>query len=877
MRIFTPSCIAPLVVMVCLGVGHTRAAVEEAPLYESQVRPILKAHCTHCHGEEPKAKGGVDLRLRRFMDATTKDGEPILVPKHPEKSELIRVIREGEMPEKGKKLTSEELAILENWVRSGAKISESEPEQIPPGAYLTEEDRNFWSFQPVREHPVPQFADMPGLDPIDAFVREGLRKQGLDFAKEAPRATLIRRLTLDLTGLPATPEEVAAFEADKKPTAYADLVERLLASPAYGERWARHWLDAVGYADSNGYANADSVRPHAWRYRDYVIRSINADKPWDRFIQEQLAGDELLGVSHGKMGNVQLDPAKSEILAATGFLRMAPDGTGDSVDDLKLARNQNVADTMRVVSTSLMGLTVACAQCHDHRYDPIKQVDYYRMRAIFDPVLDWRKWRTPSQRLVSLYTEEESAKAAAIEKQVAEINAEAKRMERAFLDEIFEKKILEIPEEEREPYRAARATEKAKQTPEQVALLKKYPSAVALFNLDLYDPAANKKVVEKRDEATKLRATKPPEGMLMVTTEVAGDVPKSELHHRGDHDQPREVVSPGELSVLRGPELVKPDPTLATTGRRLAYARWLTSGKHPLVARALVNRFWMHHFGRGIVNSPGDFGKLGERPSHPELLDHLANRFVASGWSLKTMHRWMVLSRTYRQDSHNEASVAKDPDNVWLGRYRVRRLDAEAVRDSILVTAGLLSRDMYGAPISITRTGEGRIVAGVETRNVNGDVVKVDTAAPGVYRRSIYMQMRRSGPATVLDTFDLPVMAPNCESRTCSTVATQSLFLMNDEFVIRAARALAARLRTEAPGQPPLQVRRLWALTQGKSPTPAEEAQFLTMLSEQTEVLREYSAQHPPTKDAAAADPELDALGSLCQAMLASNRFLHVE
>ena len=852
-------------------------AADKSPVYETEIRPILKAHCTHCHGEEPKLGGGIDLRLRRFMGGKTKDGSPILLPGKPEESELLRVIHDGEMPKKGKKLSTEELVLLEKWVRDGAKINASEPESLPAGPYITEEERKFWSFQPVKTYPLPKFSDAPDLAPIDAFVRAALQRQQMDFAPEADRATLIRRVSLDLTGLPPSPEEVAAFVADKREQAYAELVDRLLASNNYGERWARHWLDVAGYSDTNGYADVDSVRPNAWRYRDYVIRALNSDKPWNRFIQEQLAGDELAETAHGKIGDLVHQPEKFDALAATGFLRLAPDGTGDAVPDMNLARNQNIADTLRIVSTALTGLTVACAQCHDHRYDPITQADYYRLRAVFDPAFDWRKWRAPAQRQVSLYTQADRERAAEIEKQAVEIDAVAKKMDRGYLDEIFEKKILELPEADREPYRLARSLDKAKRSPEQEALLKKYPSALALSSLNLYDPKLDKIVQEKRAEATKLRATKPVEGMLMVVTEVAGEAPISQLHHRGDHEQLREELTPGDLAVLGAPELNKPKPELPTTGRRLAYSQWLTSGKHPLVGRVLMNRVWMHHFGQGIVRSAGDFGKLGDLPSHPELLDYLADKFVRSGWSLKAMHREMVTSRTYRQISSCAVSIAKDPENVWLGRFRIRRLDAEAVRDAMLATAGVLQPDMFGAPVSIARSNEGRVVAGVEVLNANGDVTKVDNTAPAVNRRSIYLQVRRKTPVTVLDTFDLPIMDPNCEVRATSTIAPQALFLMNDEFVVRVARSLGERVQREKPGDSRAQVRRAWELTQGRHPGAAEEDRFLAAWSEQTEQLREYAVKNPPPKDAPPADSQLDALGSLCQALLASNRFLHLE
>jgi mono/diheme cytochrome c family protein len=884
------------------GSAGLRAA--ESPDYETEIRPILKEHCTHCHGEEEKPKGGVDLRLRRFMDVKTEDGSPVLTPGDPEKSALWTLVRDGEMPKKGKKMPEHQLALLAAWIKAGAKISEAEPTgPLPPGVYVSKRDRSFWSFQPVTKPTLPRFADQPELAPIDALVRAKLQAKQLDFAPEADRATLIRRATIDLTGLPPTPAETAAFVADASPDAYAKLIERLLASPAYGERWARHWLDVAGYADTNGYADADSVRPYAWRYRDYVIRSLNADKPWDRFIQEQLAGDELNAVSAANVAAAVLDPSKIDALTATAYLRLGPDGTGDTVADLELAKNQSVADTLRIVTTSLTGLTVACAQCHDHRYDPVSQVDYFRLRAIFDPALDWRKWQTPAQRTASLYTAVDKAKAAEIEKQAAAIDAEANKMYKDALDVIFEKKILEVPEAERAAYRVARNTPVAKRTKEQAALIKKYFSAQATFGLDLYDKAADNKVVAKRAEATALRATKPAEGRVSLLVEPVNAAPKSELHHRGDHAQPRQAVTPGELAILGNPAIPVDDPKLPTTGRRLAYAKWLTSGDHPLVGRALMNRVWMHHFGRGIVNTPGDLGLLGERPSHPELLDYLAGRFVETGWSLKAMHREMMLSRTYRQSARNDAAQSADPDNALFGRYRIRRLDAETIRDAMLAVSGKLNPEMFGEPVTVGKTGDGRMIPGVEIRNVNRDVIKVDTSSPAVFRRSVYLQQRRSGPATALATFDLPNMDPNCERRDLTTVAPQSLFLMNDEFVIERAKDLAARVIKEHPADENAQVRAAWVLTQGREPSAKELADFNRLLAEQTEHFAKLkpaktvadtalkvkpvkakstskkAAPQPtfPAPVATTQDVRVEALGSLCQVLLATNRFLHVD
>ncbi len=850
--------------------------------FERDVRPILKAHCTQCHGEEEKLRGGVDLRLRRFMDKELDGGEHVLVPGKPDDSEMVRLIREGEMPKKGKKVSAAELTVIEQWIAQGAKATKPEPESLAAGPFITEDDREFWAFKPVAPRSAPEIRNPKSeiRNPIDAFVLAKLREQKLDFAPEADRRTLIRRVTLDLTGLLPTPEELDAFLADKAPNAYEKIVDRLLASSAYGERWARHWLDVAGYADSNGFAEADSVRLHAWRYRDYVIRAFNADKPWSDFIVEQLAGDELAGATQADTQQAVLDPKRRDDLIATAFLRMAPDGTGDEVPDAKLARNQVIAEEIKVVSSSLLGLTVGCAQCHDHRYDPIPQADYYRLRAVFEPAFNWQAWRAPAQRLYSLYTPEERARANEIEKQVGDINREAQAMSKKFLDEIFEKEVVKLPEEEREPYRAARATAEKDRTPEQKALIKKYPSALALYSLDLYDKDAQKKVVEKTAEGTKLRATRPSEGMVMALTELKGPAPETHLFNRGDHDQPKQTLTPGELTVLASPQIepFKPEPQPSgSTGRRLAYARWLTSGRHPLVARVLVNRFWLHHFGRGIVNTPGDFGFLGERPTHPELLDWLASEFMAGGWKLKPLQRLMVLSTVYRQSSRSDASLKADPDNKLYGRFKLQRLDAEALRDSMLAAAGSLNRTTFGEPIAIARDAGGRVIAGLQKLDTNRDPVGVESLGGAELRRSIYLQVRRKQPLTLLDTFDAPTMAPNCEARNCTTVAPQSLLLMNDSFILDTSRTLATRLRNEVAGDARGQIAKAWRTLYSQEPKEADVLRALAYLAEQTEAVRSYHHGIQHAEDAPAPDPQLDALASLCQVLVSSNRFLYVE
>jgi hypothetical protein len=844
------------------------SAAERVLTFERDVRPIIKAHCTHCHGEEDKPEGGVDLRLRRFMD-------DILVPGHPAKSKLVEVIRNGEMPEKGKPLTEVQLGVIEKWIAQGAKTAKPEPLALAPGAVILDEDRQYWAFQPVQRPAVPKAGNTRTA--VDAFVSAKMADQGLLIAPEADRRTLIRRVTLDLTGVLPTPEEVDAFVRDTSPVAYEQLVERLLASKTYGERWSRHWLDVTGYADSNGYTEADSVRLHAWRFRDYVIRSLNEDKPWDQFIQEQLAGDELAGATHGDYQQAVLDPNRTDQLIATAFLRMAPDGTGDTVDDAKLAKNSVIAEQIKILGSSLMGLTLSCAQCHDHRYDPITQADYYRLRAIFDPAYNWENWRAPNSRLYSLYSPEERAKADEIEAKAKEIEVEARAMSKKFLDEIFEVEIKKVPQAEQAAFRVARDTPVANQTPEQKALIKKYPSALATYALDLYDKKRQDLVDAKMAEATKLRATKPAEGFVMALTEVKGQVPVSKLFNRGDHDQPKVEVKPGELGILASPMIEPFKPVLVSSGssgRRLAYAQWLTSGKHPLTARVLVNRFWMHHMGRGLVNTPGDLGRQGELPTHPELLDYLADEFVKGGWKLKPLHRLILLSAAYRQSSVNDASLKADPENRFYARFKIRRLDAETLRDSMLGMTGSLVQTSYGPPSGIGRDPQGRVITGIDKGTIT--LNKVDPAGEADFRRSIYIQVRRSKPVTVLDTFDAPVMQPNCEMRAQTTVAPQSLLLMNDTFVLDSSRRLADLVEKEAPKDRTKQLERLWSLLYSQPATEADIAKCLAYLSEQTKALTQYhhDIQHPK---GVVPNPPQEAMASLCQVLCSSNRFLYIE
>jgi mono/diheme cytochrome c family protein len=856
--------------LLLLVAGSLRAE-EKAPAggeltYELHVRPVLKVYCFDCHGEGDKLRGGLDLRLARLI-VKGGDSGPAVLPGKREDSLLYQRISHGEMPPGKKKLSKEHIDLLGRWIAAGARTARPEPETLTRGVQFTPEERAFWSFQPVRRPAVP--AVPPGLvrTPVDAFLLAKLREKGLAFAEEADKRTLIRRACFDLLGLPPSPEEVDRFLADQTPGAYERLLDRLLSSPRYGERWGRHWLDVAGYADSDGYITEDAVRPYAYKYRDYVIRSFNADKPFDQFVREQLAGDEMIKTPHQ-----DLTPDDIEKLVATGFLRMAPDGTGSGGVDQAAARNQVVADTIKIVTSSLMGLSVGCAQCHNHKYDPIPQADYYRLRAVLKPAYDWKNWRPPQARLISLYTTADRDKARQIEAEAARIEQDRTHKQQEYIEQTFEKELAKLPEQVREPIRTARATAEAKRTPEQQQLLKEHPSVnVTAGSLYLYDPKAAADLKTYTDRAAAVRATKPKEEFIQALTEVPGQVPVTYLFQRGDYNQPKQALAPGGLSILDASHpLNVPAGQGPTSGRRLALANWLTDGRHPLTARVLVNRVWMHHFGRGLVGTPSDFGALGERPTHPELLDWLADDFMANGWRPKRLHKLLMTSAAYRQSSRRDPTKDKiDPDNRLLGRMAVRRLEAEAVRDALLSLGGKFNGKMFGPPVPVMEDEVGQFVLGIENKNGENRPGPVLPLHGEEFRRSVYVQMRRSRPLGVLEAFDLPAMEPNCEARAASTVAPQALLFLNSEFVLAEAGRMAERVRREAGADPEAQVVRAWRLAFAADPTAAECQAALAFLKEQTAYFQSKAANK--------SDRQLQALAGFCQTLVGSNRFLYVD
>lgn len=791
------------------AVDAVRIDADAALTFERDIRPIFRAHCLDCHGAVEDKEGSLDLRLVRLM-LQGGDSGPALEPGDAVASLLIDRIRSGEMPPGEGGVPEAEIELLEQWIAAGAPTARAEPETIGPGVPLLPEERQWWSFQPLVRPDVPQLpetsdppatvdlaenaapgrAGQPRSDQpragqprtaIDALLQQSMPER-LGFSADASRRDLMLRLYIDLIGLPPTAEQAEQFLSDDAPDAYERLVDQLLRSPHYGERWARHWLDIAGYADSDGRTVADAVRPWAYRYRDYVIQSLNDDKPLDQFLQEQLAGDELAGSRDGDWTDRQI-----ELWTATGFLRMAADGTG-SGENTEEARNQVVADTIKIVSSSLLGLSFACAQCHDHRYDPISHTDYFAMRAVFEPALDYKNWKAPNQRNVSLYTQAQRQQADEIEQQAQEVAKERAEKQARYIAEALDQELTKYDEPLRSELRAAFETPEKMRSDEQKAILDKHPSVkITPGVLYQYNQKAADDLKQDSDRIAEIRATKPTEHFISVTTEPAGTPATTYLFHRGDYRQPMQEVQPAAPAVLCAEDNFVEFPSnndeLPTSGRRLAYARWLTSDQNPITARVLANRVWMHLMGRGLVATPADFGKLGGQPTHPELLDYLAWELQHNGWSLKRLQRQIVLSTAYRQDSVKRDDYAQiDPDNQFYWRASVKRLDAEVIRDRLLVATGRLDETRFGPAIPVKLDETGQVIVDPQQR-----------------RRSIYIQQRRSQPVALMQAFDAPVMETNCEIRPASTVATQALMLMNSDFILDQARALAAQQLATAP------------------------------------------------------------------------------
>ncbi|MBI1915211.1 MAG: PSD1 domain-containing protein [Planctomycetes bacterium] len=619
---------------------------------QHDVLPILLRRCTVCHGLR-RQEACLDLHTRAAMLRGGKSG-PAIVPGKPEESLLLKKIRSGQMPPRDrlveasvKPVEPAEIDVLVHWIAAGAPEVAVTPDvaTTKPDPLVTDKDRDFWSFRPPRPVAVPAVRHADRVrNLIDAFILQKLEQKGLRFSPEADRLTLLRRAYFDLTGLPPEPAEVQAFLADSAPDAYERMIDRLLASPRYGERWGRFWLDLAGYADSEGKREQDLPRPYAWRYRDYVIRAFNADKPYSRFLLEQLAGDELADYEHAP----EITPELYDNLVATGFLRMVPDGTWANITGYIPDRLEVIADEIDVLGSAVLGLTMKCARCHSHKFDPIPQRDYYRLTDVFKGAYDENDWLKPdvrpglgpiSQDVLSgrHLPHVTTAERRAWEAHNAWVQREMKGLE-----------ALKLPE----------------------------PRIQALW--DRGEPSPT--YVYRRGDPLR-------PGLL-----VGPGVPS--------------VLTDGKTPF----EVKPPWPGAKKTGRRLAFARWLLQPDHPLTARVAVNRLWKHHFGTGLVKTLGNFGKTGTPPTHPELLDWLAREFVRQGGSFKAMHRLLMTSSTFRQSSAVTPDQEKlDPDNALYSRIPLVRLDAEALYDTLLLVASRLDSTPFGQPDAVGVRADGLV------------------------------------------------------------------------------------------------------------------------------------------------------------------------
>jgi hypothetical protein len=870
------------------GGARSRSAKPEAStglLTEDDVLPIFLLRCSPCHGPH-RQEGGLALHTRAAILKGGKSGRAI-VPGKPDDSLVVQKLRSGEMPPKlgldeisTKRITKPEINRVFAWIAQGA------PEGKPPDAQtgapdplVSDKDRQFWAFQAPKRpvEPVVRHRDRV-RNPIDMFVLSRLEAKQLSFAPEASKLVLIRRAYFDLTGLPPTPSEVQSFLADPQPDAYEKMIDRLLASPGYGERWGRDWLDLSGYSDSEGgKLAADPVRPVAWRYRDYVIHSFNADKPYDRFLLEQFAGDELMDYEHTPIVTAEM----MDNLIATGFLRMGPDSTNDKATNSVEDRLDVIADEMEVIGSGIMGLTIRCARCHSHKYDPLPQRDYYRMVDILKGAFDYYDWQmpqkdplakiatpirylpyvTPGTSPVQLLKQQEAWDLANSEsdRKIAALKEALEQKAAPIRKKLIDQRLAQQPASLQEDLRKVLDTPAEKRDAVQKYLAEKFEKILKVEPHDLR--AADADYAQAADDTERqiklLEFQKVPEPKIRALWD-RGEPSPTYISRRGDPASPGPLVGPGVPSVLTDGKTAfvprPPYPGSTSTGRRLAFAKWLIAPDHPLTARVFVNRMWARHFGTGIVKSLGNFGHTGTPPSNPELLDWLASEFVQRRWSIKALHRLMVTSSTYRQSSTVTAALENiDPDDVLLSRMPLKRMDAESLYDSLLMISGRLDDARYGPP---------------EPVQVRDDGLVTPIATDNGWRRSVYLAQRRSEPATLLESFDLPPMSPNCLERNTSTVAIQALHLLNNGMVENLAENFAQRVRKEVGEAPDKQIERAYWIALSRPPTEDEKAESLQALS------RFKSMQKSPQSEPAS---DQEALASFCHALVNSGAFLYID
>ena len=752
------------------GEAEREHSPEQIKFFETEIRPILVEHCFKCHGAKGAPKGGFLLTSR---SGVLKGGDtgPSVSLESPDESILLEAVNyeSYEMPPSGK-LPQAAIDKLAKWVEMGlpwtpgddVAHAESEEHGPPP---VNEETKKFWSFQPVVRPEVPSHGDDRWVrTPIDAFVLEGLRAAELQPAPPATKTALLRRAYYDLIGLPPSPEQVQNFLSDESPDAFERVVDQLLKSPHYGERWGRHWLDLVRYAETNSYER-DGDKPFVWRYRDYVIRAFNDDKPYDQFVKEQIAGDELPKVT-------------SDSIIATGYYRLGI--WQDEPVDAKQELFEDLDDLVRTTGEVFLGMTVGCARCHDHKLDPIPQTDYYGMLAFFRNVKRFGERSHESVLANSVRTLGTDESVERYERLIRE-HKEATDENRKELGKLDRRIKADLVGVENDEWQAEQARIDIAKT--------RIGKILSQQDFDRY--------VALTAERDKLRQFRPPGNeQALCVTEHSSTAPPTHVLVRGNAHVEGDVVEPHFPSVLSPPtpNILSPAERTDSTGRRLALADWLASRDNPLTARVMVNRIWHYHFGRGIVRSTSDFGFQGVAPTHPELLDWLASDFMDGGWRLKRLHKLIMLSSTYQMSSQaNEQALASDPINDLMWRFDMRRLSAEEIRDSILAVNGSLNREkMFGPSVYVSIPEE--VLAGQSRPGAGWG----QSSAEDRVRRSLYIHVKRSLVVPMMANFDGADTDASCPIRFVTTQPTQALGMLNSDFINEQADVFAKYLMQTA-------------------------------------------------------------------------------
>ncbi|MCH2203452.1 MAG: PSD1 and planctomycete cytochrome C domain-containing protein [Fuerstiella sp.] len=774
--------------------GPTSPTNPLTPMFEDDILPILAEACLDCHGSEIQ-EAQLDLRTATSILQGGENGHGV-IPGDPARSLVLDMIVRKQMPpDETDLLTEDQISTIRRWIRAGIPAKETVV-RLPPRTMIRESDRQFWAFQtPVKTAPPAVQLKNRVRTPIDRFLLKQLEENRTSFAPDADKATLLRRAHLALTGIPPSPKQLEEFLADQRPNAWNLLIDRLLQSPQYGERWGRHWLDAVGYVDNRLFdGDLGTIYPNEgiWRYRDYVVDSLNADKPYDQFLTEQLAGDQLIDWKNTD----ELTPEMTEKLIATGFFRSIEDATSEAQYGLA-KRYEVVFDTMTMLTSAIMGLTIECCRCHNHKFDPLPQRDYYRLMAFLEPALNPHDWLTPQERWLPTVSVKRR-------KQIDSHNAAVQKQ----IDEFTEKR-------------------------------------------DNAEPNDRITVSKFTEQIQQLEQTKQSYGKIQALWDTE-TTPQSRILRRGQVEAAGVVVQPGFPEVLsQGNESVqRPDETANdSTGLRLALARWLTNPKHPLTARVIVNRVWHHHFGTGIVATPGNFGRTGSPPAHPRLLDWLSVDFIEHGWSLKRLHKQIMTSTTYRQSSlpAANAKLTNTPGESLLATMPLRRLESEIIRDCILAVSGRLDSTPGGPSVMVTTP-----VDGLSRTEQN-------PTPTSHLRRSLYIFARRVYPLKFMEVFDSPIMPVNCTKRMTSTTVLQSFTQLNDSFMLENAVAAARRVRSRAEDDIPRQVDAAFRLILSRPPDTEE-------LQRCTDYLK--SRRTPDSNE---------ALDGLCHMLLCTNEFLYIH